>query len=271
LSFNNPGSATRVSVDMKMVGPGYTSLGAPNLRNDQFAYEAKAEQGFFARKISISTFFKTSHDNLIDWKSSTTTITAFGINLGLNFPQLPFLQVSYSPYLQNNDDTVLIQKVENKTTMFSAVTGYTLLVKDFNFSTNLAYTSNEANSLNGLSDYRTTSISVTEAVSFNKPVSFAGTWGLIKTASPALNSDINNIDFSVTSMLTDFLSSTLGLNHTSESAINKKTGFYLNTAISPWNNITLNARLEGSTYKDLVDSSLNYTELLFNVVLNVKW
>jgi hypothetical protein len=271
ISFNNSKSATRISFGIKMIGPGYTSLGVPSLRNDQLAYDAKVEQKFFERHLSLGAFFKNSHDNLIEWKSSTTTTTAFGINLGLNFPKLPFLQVSYSPYLQKNDDTVLVQKVENKTTMFSAVTGYNLLIEEFNLSTTVAFISNEAKSLNGLSNYRTNSISITEAVSFNKPVSFAGTWGLIKTASPLLNSDINNIDFSVNVILSEYLSSTLGLNYTAERAINKKTGFYLDTAISPWNNITLNARLEESTYKDLVDNSFNYNELLLKVVLNVSW
>ena len=291
ISYNNSGSATRVSVDMKMVGPGYVSLGAPNLRNDQLVYEAKVDQGFYARKISISTFFRTSHDNLIDWKSSTTTTTALGINLMLNFPKLPFLQVSYSPYLQKNDNPVPEQKVENRTMMLTAVTGYALLIKEFNFLTNLAYTSNEAKTLSGLSDYTTNSVSITEAVSFNSPISFAGTLAFIKTTSPnplSLNagssnagsqifvssnsiSNINNYDFSVNAAYTEFLSNTLGCNIAAESGVNKKTGFYLNTTYSPWKNINLNARLEGSSYKDLVDSSSNYDELLFNIMVKVNW
>lgn len=296
MSFNNPGSATKISFDMKMVGPGYTSLGAPNLRNDQLAYEAKLEQGFLARKISISAFFRTSHDNLIEWKSSTTVISAYGINLGINFPKLPFLQVSYSPYIQKNDDPIPEQKVENKTMMITAVTGYILLIEEFNFSTNVSFTSNEAKTLSGLSDYKTNSFSVTEAVSFNNPISFAGTWGLIKTTSPnplSLNassssagspmsipsspipsntiSTINNFDLSVNAAYTEFLSNTLGFNLASESALNKKTGFYLNTTYSMWKNINLTARLETTAYRDLLDNSLNYKELLFNVTLNVSW
>ncbi|MHB8579578.1 MAG: hypothetical protein ACYDA4_06920 [Ignavibacteriaceae bacterium] len=291
MSFNNPGSATRISLDMEMVGPGYISLGAPNLRNDQLVYEAKVDQGFFARKISIGTFFRTSHDNLIDWKSSTTTTTALGINLMLNIPKLPFLQVSYSPYLQKNDDPVPERKVENKTMMLTAVTGYDLLIKEFNFLTNLAYTSNEAKTLSGLSDYTTNSVSITEAISFNNPISFAGTLAFIKTTTPnllSLNagssnagspsnlssnsiSNINNYDFSVNAAYTEFLSNTLGFNIATESGVNKKTGIYLNTTYSPWKNINLSARLEGSSYKDLVDSSNNYDELIFNIMVNVNW
>ncbi|MCX6150577.1 MAG: hypothetical protein NTX22_08655 [Ignavibacteriales bacterium] len=271
MSFNNPGSATRISFGMKMIGPGYASLGAPNLRNDQFAYEGKVEQGLLARKISISSFFRTSHDNLIEWKSSTTTTTAFGINLGLNFPKLPFLQVSYSPYIQKNNNQVPSHQIENKTIMFSAVTGYTLLIEEFNFLTNVAYIRNEAKTLNGLSDYRTNSVSVTEAISFDKPISFAGTWGIIKTTSPYYYSNINSFDFSINAAFMEFLSNTLGLNIAYEWSANKKTGVYLNTAISILENINLNARLEETVYKDLVDTSLNYNELIFNVVLNVTF
>jgi len=271
MSYVNTGSATRISVDTKMVGPGYVSLGAPNLRTDQLIYEAKAEQGFWGRKISIGTFFTTSHDNLIAWKSSTTTTTAFGVNLGLNIPKLPFLQVSYSPYLQKNDDPVPAQQIENKTIMLSAVTGYSLLIREFNFSTNVAYTSNQANTLNGISDFQTNSISVTEAVSFNKPISFAGTWGLIKAESPAINSNINNLDLSVNAAFIEFLTNTLGFNIAAENSLNKKTGLYLNTTVSLWKNINLNARIEETSYKDLVNDSLNYNELLFNIALNASW
>jgi hypothetical protein len=286
MSYNNKVSATKISVDLKMVGPGYASLGAPNLRTDQFAYGAKIDQGFLGRKITISSFFTTSHDNLIEWKSSTTTTTAYGINLGLNFPKLPFLQVSYSPYVQKNDDLIPAQQVENKTMMLSAVTGYVLLVQEFNFSTSLAYTSDEANTLIAASNYRTNSISVTEAVSFNSPISFAGTWGIIKTASPSvvvqnagspgsvspgIDSNINNIDLSVSAAFNELLTNTLGFNITAESAVNNKTGFYLNTVWTLWKNINLNARIEQTTYNDLVTSLSNYDELLFNVTLNVRW
>ncbi|MCL5030853.1 MAG: hypothetical protein M1480_17730 [Bacteroidetes bacterium] len=242
-------------------------------------------------KISISTFFRTSHDNLIEWKSSTITTTAYGINLDLNFPKLPFLQVSYSPFIQKNDDQIVEQKVENKTIMFSAVTGYALLIEQFNFMTNVSFKSNVAKILSGLSDYKTNSFSVTEAVSFNNPISFAGSWGLIKTTSPnplslyagsssvgspvsipsTTISTINNFDLSVNAAYTEFLSNTLGFNLASESTLNKKTGLYLNATYSIWKNINLNARLETTAYKDLLDSSLNYNELLFNFTLNVGW
>lgn len=271
ISFNNTKSATKVSVGMKMIGPGYTSLGVPNLRNDQLAYEAKLEQGFLSRKISVSSFFRTSHDNLIDWKSSTTTTTAFGINLGLNFPKLPFLQVSYSPYLQKNDEQVLSKKIENKTTVFSAVTGYTVPIEEFNFSTNVAFTSNEAKTIGGLSDYRTNSLSITEVVHFNKPISFAGAWGLIKTTSPYSNSNINNFDFSINASFTELLSNTLGVTVTTERTVSQKSGVYLTTSILPWKNFTLDARVESAAYNNLVDNSLSYSEVIFNVILNVTW
>ena len=69
----------------------------------------------------------------------------------------------------------------------------------------------------------------------------------------------------------EFITSTLGLNIAAESKVNKKTGLFLNTEISFWENIKLNARLEGIAYKDHIDNSLNYNELLFNIVLNFHW
>jgi len=271
ISFNNPGSATRVSINTKMVGPGYTSLGSADLRSDQLYYEANVEQGLLSRKISIATFFRTSHDNLIEWKSSTTTLTAYGINLRLNFPKFPFLQISYSPYAQKNDNPFPDQKIENKTTMISAVAGYNLLIKEFNFSTNVSYTGYDAKTLTGLSDYKTSTVSITEIISFNNPLSFAGTWGIINTNSTSLYSTINSFDVSVNAAYTEFLSNTLGLNIATENSINKKMGIYFNTTYSPLKNINLVASIEGTEYKDLVDVTSNYNELTFNIILNVGW
>ena len=271
ISYNNTASATKISFALKMIGPGYTTLGAPDLRNDQLAYEAKVDQGFLSKKITIGTFFKSSHDNLIDWKSSTTTMNAFGLNLGLNFPKLPFFQFSYSPYVQKNNSSVPAQKIENKTNMLSVVTGYNWIMDKSNFLTNIAYTSNEAKSLSGLSDDNTNSISITEAVSFNSPVSFAGTWGLIKTSSPLFNSNIDNLDLSVNAAFSEFLNNTIGINIASERSMNKKTGIYVNTTYTPLKYLNLSARLEETTYTSLTNSSTNYNELLFNLVVNVTW
>src|SRR5690606_27359687 len=65
ISYNNSQSQTRTSFGIKMIGPGYTSLGVPNLKNDQLSFDAKVEQKFFDRHLSFSTFFNNSHDNLI--------------------------------------------------------------------------------------------------------------------------------------------------------------------------------------------------------------
>jgi len=116
--------------------------------------------------------------------------------------------------------------------MLSAVTGYTLLIEEFNLSTIVTITSDETKTLSGLSDYRTNSISITEGVNFNNPISFAVTWGLIKTASPYFNSNISNFDFSINAAFTEFLFNTVGLNIAAESRVNKKTGLYLNTTFS---------------------------------------
>ena len=287
VSFNNQASATKVSVSMKMVGPGYTSLGAPDIRNDQLAYEAKFDQGFISRRISVGAFFKTLHDNLIQWKSSTTTLSSYGINLGLNFPNLPFVQLSYSPYIQKNDDTNTLRKVDNRTTTLSAVAGYFLLVDQFNFTTNAAYTDNEAKTLGGLSDYKTNTFSITEAVGNNSPVSFAGTWGLIKTTMPLLqmqsagspmssqpaniNSTINTWDLSLSAVYPETLSSTLGFNIASETTLNKKTGIYFNTSYTLIQNINLNARIESDSFKDYSDSTLNYNEVIFSLFIHINW
>ena len=85
------------------------------------------------------------------------------------------------------------------------------------------------------------------------------------------NSNIDNFDLSVNAAFMESLSNTLGLSVSAERGLNKKTGLYLNTTYSPWKNINISAKLEGTTYKNLVDSTTNFNELILNVVMNFTW
>ncbi|MDP2424378.1 MAG: hypothetical protein Q8M23_08530, partial [Bacteroidales bacterium] len=270
LAYNYNASATMVSLGIKMVGPGYTSLGVPNLRTDQFGYEAKIDQRLFKRRTSVGTFFKQYNDNLIKWKRSTTTTTAYGVNLRLNFRRLPFLRLSYSPYSQENDDINPLRKVNNTTTVYTAMTGYSYKLGDLISSTSFTF-SGQQGKTHGIGDYRTHSFMITEAVSLAIPLSFIASWGLINSKYGLENSRFNNIDLGASAQITDRWSCMAGVNLAAEKGRNNRKGFYINLSISPLKGIGIDLRAEQNIYTEKQETLGGYHEFIFSVTLISVW
>jgi hypothetical protein len=271
LAFNNDASATRISLGIKMIGPGYTSLGVPNLRTDQFGYEGKIDQRLFENKFSIGTFFKQYKDNLIQWKRSTTKTTAFGINAGLNLPRLPFLRVTYSPYFQKNDDPNPARQIDNSTTMYSAMTGYSYPIAGLNSSSSFAFSHQQSKTNTGIADYRTDSYMLTEAVSFTFPVTVSASFGLIQSKSALGYGRINNFDVGVSGSLMENWSGTVGMNVAVEKNRNKRTSLYVSSNISPFQGIGIDVRAERNVYSEQQATLGDYREFIFSATLTAQW
>jgi len=271
LAFNNDASATRISLGLKMVGPGYTSLGVPNLRTDQFGYEAKFDQRFFERRVTVGTFYKRYNDNLIQWKRSTTTTTAYGVNLGFNFPRIPFLRLSYSPYSQKNDDLNPLRKVDNTTSVYSIMTGYSYRLGNLNSSTSFTFSRQETKTVSGIGDYRTNSFMVTEAISLNIPLSFTASWGLIQTTSALGDSRINNLDLGANAQVIDGWSIMGGVNLAIEEGRNRRTGFYVSSNVSPFQGIGIDIRADRNIYTEQQGALGDYREFIFSATLTARW
>jgi hypothetical protein len=109
---------TKVHGKVEFVGPGYQSLGAPGLRNDNMAIGAGIERSFLDNAVSVSAAYTSERDNLLrgnvtdssdrvvrvlTLKSTTTRFANWEASLGLTFPNMPYLQVGYYPYTQSSD------------------------------------------------------------------------------------------------------------------------------------------------------------------------
>jgi hypothetical protein len=109
---------TRVYGKFEYVGPGYQSLGARGLRNDNTAIGGGIERSFFDNAVSLSVAYASAHDNLLaqtvedslgrlvrvlTLKGVTTRFTNWDASLGLAFPNLPYLQFGFYPYIQRSD------------------------------------------------------------------------------------------------------------------------------------------------------------------------
>ena len=271
LAFNNDESATKLSFGIRMVGPGYTSLDVPNLRTDQLGYEAKLDQCLFERYISIGTFYRRNNDNLIKWKSSTTSMTAYGINLRVNFSSIPFLRISYSPYSQTNDDVNPLRKIDNTASVYSLMTGYSYRLGKLNTSTSFIFSGQQTNTVNSFSAYRANSFMATEVVSLEFPLSFTTSWGLIQSAYRLGKRKINNIDLGANAQDSDLWFLMAEMNFASEVGHNRKTGFYVNSNFSPIRLFGIDIRAEQNVYTEHQLVFGGYDEFLFSATMTAQW
>ncbi|MBL8017371.1 MAG: hypothetical protein JNK43_08885, partial [Ignavibacteria bacterium] len=67
--FDNQNSNTKVTASLKMVGPGFVTLGNPTLRGDKLEVETKITQKFINKQVSVTASLKWFKDNLINSKS----------------------------------------------------------------------------------------------------------------------------------------------------------------------------------------------------------
>jgi hypothetical protein len=269
--YNNEKSNTKVTAGFKMVGPGYTSLGVPNLPGDKMLFDLKANQKFMDRKISVNAFVKRERDNLLDWKTSTTSVTAIGLNVGLNFKNYPFVRLLYNPYFQKNNASSDTFKVDNTAQIFTFVSGYNFRKWDLNFSNSLSYSLQQNKSFGSLNDFTSHNLIFTENITFTVPLTVAASFGLIYQKHPAGSSRILTLDLSTSYTAFELWNNTAGVNFAVERDRNRKLGVYVNSTITFLKYITLDVRAEQNVYRDYLLSASNYNEFILRSILSANW
>lgn len=278
LSVNVPESATRFNASFRRIGAGYRSLGLVNQRNDYIRYDIRADQAFLNRLFSIGGFIRRDKDNLIDWKRATTEISAWGVNFGITPRNLPYLRLTYAPYYQRNNSSDTLFKVDNTTSLFTALTGYSYQLLGVNNTTNLTYTTNSIKTYTGLGDFSLSSIQAGHSVSFQFPLTLSASVGIIQQQSKIVGLEsmsILNLDFSAGYTIWDVWNLNGGINIAKEQSNSSRTGYFFSTSVPIWKIATLDIRAEKNVFSTNTigqDQFLgSYNETIFRATLSRSW
>jgi hypothetical protein len=271
--FNNEKSNTKVSFGLSMIGPGYLSLGAPTVRNDKFGIDTKVEQKFADRKISVTAGFKTSSDNLIVTKLSKTTISSGMLNVGMNFRGYPFLRLSYMPYFQKNDNEAPESKVDNKTHIFSANTGYNAnLGKNVMSQTSLLFSLQDTRTYLNMYDSKNMNLMLMQSVSFEDPVTLSGSLGYVNSSFVGIeDSKIITSDFSFSHTSFNAWQNSVGFMYSWEADRNSKFGLFFNSTATIWQRLNIDFRAEYSSYREQIFNPNNYNDNLVRLTVGTNW
>jgi hypothetical protein len=265
-----PETETRAQGSVRYIGPGFVSLGAPVLRSDQLRYDAKVEQKFWRRQITLIGQLRNERDNLIGNKSGTTTVNSFGLGVGLNIVKLPYLRLFYSPYVQELDDTLFSYRT--RTTSLTASTGYTYRLLDLTASTMISLQSQQSRTGVLGSDYGVTTIMGNQSVTFRFPLTLSGgvTVSELSDATSA-SSTLLSLDIAGYYTAFDTWHSGLGLTYSRETGRDSNLGFFAETSVPLWDHGTFQLRAARTLYRNVIERIEDFEEVLFTAMVTTRW
>lgn len=262
---------TKLSAMARMIGPGYQSLGAPTLRNDLLRYDIRFEQRLLQRQIAITSFYRHDRDNLVAWKPGTTAIDAYGIGLGLTFRKLPYLRLNFAPYHQTNDLTGE-RAVDNTTTTFSAIAGYSFRTGPLANSANITYSLQNSATNVAASDYGIGNVSLNYTAMFEFPLMLNASVGLSDLAAGS-DSTASILTFDIGGSFTafDIWESSLGINIGKQTDVDSRFGFFVGSTLALWDYGYFDVRAEKNTYDNSFFLQDTYDEFLIRATLTTRW
>lgn len=267
-----PETDTRLSGSLRKIGPAYFSLGAPTLRNDNLRLEGRLEQRFARGLVSVGAYYRSDEDNLSPGlKTVPATITAYGISLGFNPRNLPYVRLEYAPYRQSYTNVADATEIVNTTTLLSASSGYFYKIGTVNAGTTAMFSSQQSNTFQGLSDYGVATLSLSQNVRFAFPLALQA--GFMTSGLTAGDSTqrIVSVDLSASHTAFDIWTNTAGFTLADQSGSDNNVGFFVASSIPVWSSGFFEVRAEKNVYKNLLVNTANFDEFLMTATFSTTW
>lgn len=271
--FNNERSATKITAGVRMLGPGYTSLGIPNLSTDKLEVKSKIEQKLSNKQVSLTGEILWYRNNLIDWKRYTTSVTRFSLTANLRFKNLPSVNIVVAPTFMKNNSTQAADKLDNKIIVSSVFTGYGYRKGNVNLYSSLSYFMNSSSNLDSIITENASvhNLVFSQSLNFVFPLSISGSFGMSFAKYPGDHSRILSGDISASYTALDLLTYMIGYNTAYEKDKNKKNMFYIAASLGYKQFINLEVRGEKNLYHDWINTTNNYDEFILKGIVTTRF
>ncbi len=267
-------SGTRFSASIRRIGTGYRALGVPNMRVDVVRYDARIDQGLFKRQFTIGVFIRRDHDNLVPLKRATTLTTSMGASIGIVPRSLPYLRVSYMPYVQESNTTDSLFAYANRTQMWNATSGYSYRIGDMGASTQLAYALQQSVTTAQMSDYSVQSINMYQSLSFVFPLNITFGGGIIEQRSESASTAVVTGDVSGSYSIDDVLSVNAGLTLALDQQAGDRIGYSVGVTARIGDIADIDLRAERSVFDERMLPPVlggSYREGIIRLVVSKSW
>ena len=262
---------TKLSGELRSIGPGYTSLGALNLRNDVRGFKIKIDQMFLNRQILLSAAMEKERNNVGSFNSTTETMNNFSFNMKLNFKNFPYITLDYRPYTITNNEDIDSLLINNKSSVFTIMAGVNDFNEDFYYLTNFLISSVNSRTTQDINDYKILNFVMSNDLNFvRNPLSFSGSIGY--TFNDAItNSHIYSFDLSSSYTFLNIINTSLGFSYKSEKNRNHKIGIHFSTSVPIWEIGELYIKAEQNFYREKIFEYGNNDELILNISFSKDW
>lgn len=267
-------SGTRFSASIRRIGTGYRALGVPNMRVDVVRYDARIDQGLFKRQFTLGVFIRRDHDNLVPLKRATTLTTSMGASIGIVPRSLPYLRVSYMPYVQESNTTDSLFAYANRTQMWNATSGYSYRIGDMGASTQLAYALQQSVTTAQMSDYSVQSINMYQSLSFVFPLNITFGGGIIEQRSESASTAVVTGDVSGSYSIDDVLSVNAGLTLALDQQAGDRIGYSVGVTARIGDIADIDLRAERSVFDERMLPPVlggSYREGIIRLVVSKSW
>ncbi len=274
-TINIKSTNTRITGKARRIGAGYNALGVPNLRTDYIRYDVRADQRFWKRQLAVGLFVRSDEDNLANIKRSTSTLFSYGGTLGLNIRGLPYLRLSYSPYLQESNSTDTLLQYTNETLIWSVSGGHAYRLGDLGANTNITFSMQDAVTKNNANDYAVTTINLLQSLTFNFPLTVSGGVGyIVQSATQTPTNGIFTVDASASYSISDVFSTSGGITLAFDETYGTRSGYHLSLLARLGNWADVDLRAEHNIFNELVVPPVlggSYSENIFRITVGKVW
>jgi hypothetical protein len=266
-------SDTKLGAEMKMLGPGFTTLGNPAVRNDRLSYEGKFDQKVWKRRISFGVAYRHIEDNLLKIKTATTTSISQTYKLGINVKKYPTLKMMLMPSIQMNDKPITLEdssRIENRMMLYNMVSSYSKKIGDLQSQTMISFSYNKIRSLFGFSDSWNRTSQLVQSITFKFPLTLTGGLGRVDNFNTTL-SKVWTTEFSPSYTFKKLGQISCGFNLMLDKSISNRTGFNVNSVINLNKYFSLDFRAETNVFVDQFMPTASYQEYNLLGGITAKW
>lgn len=262
---------TDVSCSAKYIGPGFVSLGTAYLRADVNQFDGKIVQFLDRKKIRFQAFFKSSRDNVINWKSKTTQFVNWGINASFRYPEAPWFTLLFSPYRSfcNMEN----KKVRYDASDLSLTSGYQFRSgKTSSFTSAMVSFQNGSNNLEtGDTQMTNLNLMISETLTPGIPFSFSGGMSYNDLGTSLAEREIISCNGKVTFRGIKWLQTNLGISHTwwKKEMDRNRLSLSILVNMGKFGTFTLDA--DRNSFANHVTTGKNYSEYILRMAFAHRW
>lgn len=267
--LNNSGT---LAAGVRMVGPGYRSVGVYALRTDIFKAELGYEQLFLENQIRISTKYFNEQSGYV-LQENRSDINNFAGSLDFRFRDMPYFFINYN-YSGQKMMTVANSFFESRSSV-----GNLQVSSLYNFrsgqelsSTFISFGYQKGKSDDSLAVFDAFTVLLNQRYSLSQALSFAASFSITSTKNNITPNaaSVKTFDFSAFINPFRFWSNTIGIN-TNSAAEREKIGFYLSTQVDLWSIGSLQLYFEQNSFKDSKDKSKDFNESILRLMTTVNF